>query len=128
MQIVVLDGFALNPGDLSWEGLNKLGECSIYDRTKPDEIFDRIKDAEVVITNKVVIDEQLIDRLPALRYIGVTATGYNVVDVQAASRKGIVVTNIPAYSTDSVAQLVFAHILNVANHVEMHAASVSSGD
>lgn len=128
MQIVVLDGFALNPGDLSWEGLNILGECRIYDRTKPDEIFDKIKDAEVVITNKAVIDEQLIDRLPALRYIGVTATGYNVVDVQEANRKGIVVTNIPAYSTDSVAQLVFAHILNVANRVEMHAASVRSGD
>ncbi|MDP3913268.1 MAG: D-2-hydroxyacid dehydrogenase [Bacteroidota bacterium] len=127
MQIVVLDGFALNPGDLSWEGLNKLGECSIYDRTKPEDIFKRVKDAEVIITNKAVIDEQLIDRLPALRYIGVTATGYNVVDVKAASRKGIVVTNIPAYSTDSVAQLVFAHILNVANRVDMHATSVSSG-
>lgn len=128
MQIVVLDGFALNPGDLSWEGLQKLGDCEIYDRTKPDEIFDRIKDAEVVITNKAVIDEKLIDRIPVLKYIGVTATGYNVVDVPAASRKGIVVTNIPAYSTDSVAQLVFAHILNVANRVEKHAASVSSGD
>ena len=128
MQIVVLDGFAMNPGDLSWEGLKKLGECEIYDRTQPDEIYSRIKDAEVVITNKAVIDEKLIDRLPVLRYIGVTATGYNVVDVPAASRKGIVVTNIPAYSTDSVAQLVFAHILNVANRVEMHAESVKSGD
>ncbi|MDP3434740.1 MAG: D-2-hydroxyacid dehydrogenase, partial [Bacteroidota bacterium] len=128
MQIVVLDGFALNPGDLSWEGLNKLGECSIYDRTKPGDIFNRVKDAEVIITNKAIIDEQLINRLPALQYVGVTATGYNVVDVHAASRKGIVVTNIPAYSTDSVAQLVFAHILNVANRVEMHATSVKSGD
>ncbi len=128
MQIVVLDGFAINPGDLSWKGLKKLGECDIYDRTNPDEIFERIKGAEVIITNKVVIDEKLIDRLPVLKYIGVTATGYNVVDVQAASRKGIVVTNIPAYSTDSVAQLVFAHILNVTNRVEMHAASVKSGD
>ena len=128
MQIVVLDGFALNPGDLSWEGLKKIGECHIYDRTKPDEIYSRIKDAEVVITNKAVIDEKLIDRLPVLSYIGVTATGYNVVDVQAASRKGIVVTNIPAYSTDSVAQLVFAHILNVVNRVEMHVTSVRSGE
>lgn len=128
MKIVVLDGFALNPGDLSWEGLNKLGECRIYDRTKPEDIFNRAKDAEVIITNKAVIHEQLIDQLKALRYIGVTATGYNVVDVHAANRKGIVVTNIPAYSTDSVAQLVFAHILNVANRVEMHVASVSSGD
>jgi glycerate dehydrogenase len=128
MQIVVLDGFALNPGDLSWEGLKKSGECLIYDRIKPEEIFDRIKDAEAVITNKAVIDEKMIDRLPKLKYIGVTATGYNVVDVQAASRRGIVVTNIPAYSTDSVAQLVFSHILNVANRVEMHANSVRSGE
>jgi glycerate dehydrogenase len=128
MQIVVLDGFALNPGDLSWEGLKSLGKCQIYDRSKPEEIFNRIKDAEVVITNKAVIDEQLMDRLPKLKYIGVTATGYNVVDFQAASHKGIIVTNIPAYSTDSVAQLVFSHILNIANRVEMHAASVRTGD
>ena len=128
MEIVVLDGFALNPGDLSWEGLKHLGECKVYDRTKPADVFNRIKDAAVVITNKVVIDEPLIDQLPNLRYIGVTATGYNVVDVQAASRKGIVVTNIPAYSTDSVAQLVFSHILNVVNRVEMHANSVVVGE
>lgn len=128
MKIIVLDGYALNPGDLSWEGLKKLGECLIYDRTKPAEIFNRIKDAEVVITNKAIIDEQIMNRLPKLKYIGVTATGYNVVDVQAAKRKGIVVTNIPAYSTDSVAQLVFSHILNVANRVEMHADSVRSGE
>ena len=128
MEIVVLDGFALNPGDLSWEGLKQLGKCQVYDRTKPADIFDRIKNAAVVITNKSVLDQQVIDRLPHLRYIGVTATGYNVVDVQTASRKGIVVTNIPAYSTDSVAQLVFSHILNVANRVEMHATSVASGE
>lgn len=128
MKIVVLDGYALNPGDLSWEGLKQLGECQIYDRTIPAEIFNRIKDAAVVITNKAVIDEQLIDQLPKLRYIGVTATGYNVVDVDAASHKGIVVTYIPAYSTDSVAQLVFSHILNVANRVEMHATSVRTGE
>ena len=128
MEIVVLDGFALNPGDLSWEGLKHLGECKVYDRTKPADVFNRIKSSAVVITNKVVIDEQMIDQLPNLRYIGVTATGYNVVDVQAASRKGIVVTNIPAYSTDSVAQLVFSHILNIVNRVEMHAISVASGE
>lgn len=127
MEIVVLDGFALNPGDLSWEGLKDLGECKVYDRTKPADVLSRIKSAEVVITNKVVLDEQMIGQLPSLRYIGVTATGYNVVDVQAASRKGIVVTNIPAYSTDSVAQLVFSHILNVVNRVELHANSVKSG-
>lgn len=128
MKIVVLDGFALNPGDLTWDGLKHLGECEVYDRTLPAEVYDRIKDAGVVITNKAVIDEKMIDRLTELRYIGVTATGYNVVDVQAASRKGIVVTNIPAYSTDSVAQLVFSHILNIANRVELHATSVRSGE
>lgn len=128
MQIVVLDGFAMNPGDLSWKDLKNLGECQIYDRTNPEEIFSRIENAEAVITNKAIIDEKLINRLPKLKYIGVTATGFNVVDVQVAVRNGIVVTNIPAYSTDSVAQLVFSHILNVANRVEMHTDSVKSGD
>lgn len=128
MKIVVLDGYALNPGDLSWEELKQLGECQVYDRTEASEIFGRIEDAAVVITNKAVLDEQMIDRLAELRYIGVTATGYNVVDVQAAIRKGVVVTNIPAYSTDSVAQLVFSHILNVVNRVEMHSSSVRNGE
>ncbi len=127
MKIVVLDGYALNPGDLSWDKLKNLGECQIYDRTPAAEVFNRISEAEVVITNKVVIDKTLIDRLAALKYIGVTATGYNVVDVQAAVRRGIMVTNIPAYSTDSVAQLVFSHILNVVNRVEWHAGSVKEG-
>lgn len=128
MEIVVLDGYALNPGDLSWEGLEKLGPCRLYERTKPGEIYERVKNAQVVITNKAVINASLMDRLPELRYIGVTATGYNVVDVQAATAKGIVVTNIPAYSTDSVAQLVFAHLLTIVNRVELHAASVRSGE
>ena len=128
MKIVILDGFALNPGDLSWENMKKLGNCQIYDRTKPKDVFDRIRDAEVIVTNKVLIDKALIDRLPDLKYIGVTATGYNVVDVQAASVRNIIVTNIPAYSTDSVAQLVFSHILNVTNRVEFHANSVKAGD
>ncbi len=128
MKIVVLDGFALNPGDLSWNSLLKLGDCQIYDRTKPEDVFDRIGDAEVVITNKVLFQKSLIERLPQLKYIGVTATGYNVVDIQAAVDKNVVVTNIPAYSTDSVAQLVFSHILNVVNRVELHANSVTAGD
>lgn len=128
MEIVVLDGYALNPGDLSWEGLEKLGNCRLYERTKPSEIYDRVKNAQAVITNKAVMDASLISRLPELRYIGVTATGYNVVDVQAATTKGIVVTNIPAYSTDSVAQLVFAHLLNIVHRVELHAASVRAGE
>jgi glycerate dehydrogenase len=128
MKIVVLDGFALNPGDLSWNGLKNLGEFHLYDRTKPEEVFERIHYAEAIITNKVVIDQPLIATLPKLKYIGVTATGYNVVDVRASAEKGIVVTNIPAYSTDSVAQLVFSHILNFTNRVELHADSVKSGD
>jgi glycerate dehydrogenase len=128
MKIVVLDGFALNPGDLSWKGLNGLGDYQIFDRTQPEEVFNRINDAEAIITNKVVIDKQLIERLPNLKYIGVTATGYNVVDVQTAIERNIVVTNIPAYSTDSVAQLVFSHMLNVANRVDLHAGSVKKGD
>lgn len=128
MKIVVLDGYALNPGDLSWEGLKNLGDCLIFDRTKPEEVFSRINDAEVIITNKVLIDKHLIDELPMLQYIGVTATGYNVVDVLAASQRGIVVTNIPAYSTNSVAQLVFSHILNVTNRVELHSNSVKANE
>lgn len=127
MKIVVLDGFALNPGDLSWKNLIKLGDCQVYDRTKPEEVFGRIYDTEVLITNKVVIDKTLIDRLPALKYIGVTATGYNVVDVRTACERNITVTNIPAYSTESVAQLVFSHILNISNRVELHANSVKEG-
>jgi glycerate dehydrogenase len=128
MKIVVLDGYALNPGDLSWEGLKSLGDCQIFDRTKPEEVFSRISDVEAVITNKVIIDKHMLSQLPVLEYIGVTATGYNVVDVLAATERNIVVTNIPAYSTDSVAQLVFSHILNVANRVELHANSVKAGN
>ncbi len=128
MKIVVLDGYALNPGDLSWENLQKLGDCQIFDRTKPEDILVRIGNSDVIITNKVVVDRHLIEQLPLLKYIGVTATGYNVVDVLAASERNIVVTNIPAYSTDSVAQLVFSHILNVTNRVDFHSGSVKSGD
>lgn len=128
MKIVVLDGFALNPGDLSWEKLQDLGECTIFERTCSDDVFERAKDADVLITNKVVISKEIISKLPLLKYIGVTATGYNVVDIQAALERNVVVTNIPAYSTDSVAQLVFSHILNVANRVELHANSIKKGE
>ena len=128
MKIVVLDGFALNPGDLSWRRLEEIGICDIYDRTGPNEVLDRSEGAEILITNKVVLSKALIDQLPQLKYIGVTATGYNVVDIKAAADRGIVVTNIPAYSTNSVAQLVFSHILNVANRVELHANSVRNGE
>ena len=128
LKIVVLDGFAMNPGDLSWDSLTELGECVIFDRTKPEEVFEKADGADALITNKVIINKELMAKLPSLKYIGVTATGYNVVDVQAAAERNIVVTNIPAYSTNSVAQLVFSHILNVANRVELHANSVRNGD
>lgn len=128
MKIVVLDGYALNPGDLSWEGIKKLGDCTVYDRTSPELTIERAKYADVVTTNKVIFDKKIISQLPNLKYIGVLATGYNVVDIQAAKDAGITVTNIPAYSTASVAQMVFSHILNFAQNVSVHANSVSAGD
>ena len=128
MKIVVLDGYALNPGDLSWEGITKQGDCKIYDRTSNEMIIERAVDADAVFTNKVVLHRATIQKLPKLKFIGVLATGYNVVDVEAASEAGIVVTNIPAYSTASVAQMVFAHILNFAQNVGVHASSVAEGE
>lgn len=128
MKIVILDGYTLNPGDLSWEGFEKLGGCVVYDRTPPELTVERARDAEVVITNKVVFDKNGIAQLPKLKYIGVLATGYNVVDVEAASKAGVTVTNIPAYSTASVAQMVFSFILNFVQNVSVHAASVAAGE
>lgn len=127
MKIVVLDGFAMNPGDLSWSELEKLGEVTIYDRTAPNELLERAADAPVLFTNKTVIDAAAIQSLPALKYIGVLATGYNIVDIDAAREHGIVVTNIPAYSTNSVAQMVFAHILNITHHVDHYARETRNG-
>ena len=121
MKIVVLDGYCLNPGDLSWEAMGSLGDLQVYDRTSPSELLERAEGAEVLITNKTLISDKDMDALPDLKYIGVLATGYNVVDVEAAKQKGIVVTNIPAYSTHSVAQMVFAHILNITQRVEHYA-------
>lgn len=121
MKIVVLDGYCLNPGDLSWEDMGSLGDLQVYDRTSPSELLERAEGAEVLITNKTLISDKDMDALPELKYIGVLATGYNVVDVEAAKKKGIVVTNIPAYSTHSVAQMVFAHILNITQRVEHYA-------
>lgn len=119
--IVVLDGYAANPGDLSWDGMERLGELTVYDRTSPSELLERAEDAEILLTNKVIIDADTLKSLPKLKYIGVLATGYNVVDVKAANNHGIVVTNIPAYSTESVAQMVFAHILNITQRVGHYA-------
>lgn len=127
MKIVVLDGYTLNPGDLAWDDLEKLGECTVHDRTAPDQVLARARDAEIVLTNKTVLSGEIIDSLPKLQYIGVLATGYNVVDVEAAARRGIPVTNIPEYGTASVAQMVFAHLLNLTQHVAEHAESVREG-
>ncbi|WP_321368428.1 D-2-hydroxyacid dehydrogenase [uncultured Draconibacterium sp.] len=127
MKIVVLDGYALNPGDLSWEEIGKLGDFKVYDRTPPELTLERAKDADAIFTNKVIIDKEIINQLPKLKFIGVLATGYNVVDTAAARKAGITVCNIPAYSTASVAQLVFAHILHFTNNVAEHASSVHNG-
>lgn len=127
MKIVALDGYAANPGDLSWDELKNIGECTIYDRTSPEEVLERAAGAEIVLTNKVVLNADTIASLPDLKYIGVLATGYNIVDVAAAKERGIIVANIPAYSTDSVAQMVFAHILNIAQQVQHYTEAVRAG-
>jgi len=127
MKIVVLDGHALNPGDLSWDGLRKLGECQVYDRTMAADTLQRCQDAHIAITNKVIFDRTTIAALPTLKCIGVTATGYNIIDVAAAAEHGVIVTNVPTYSTRSVAQMVFALLLELAQHVGDHAQSVRAG-
>ncbi len=127
MKIVILDGYAANPGDLSWDEMKQLGECTIYDRTSPAEVLERAQGAEVLLTNKTVLDAETINALPSLRYIGVLATGYNIVDTEAARARGVIVTNIPAYSTDSVAQMVFAHLLNICQQVQHHSEEVRRG-
>ena len=121
MKIVILDGYTANPGDLSWQELEKLGSVTVYERTKPSETVARAADADIVLTNKVIISKEVIGQLPQLKYIGVLATGYNVVDIKAAHERGITVTNVPAYSTESVAQMVFAHLLTVTNRTEHYA-------
>ena len=127
MKIVILDGYALNPGDLSYDCLRQFGELTVYDRTAPEELIARAIDADALLTNKVVLGEKEFTQLPRLRYIGVQATGYNVVDVEAAHRHGITVTNIPAYSTASVAQMVMAHLLNIVQRVDYYAEQNRSG-
>lgn len=126
MKLVILDGYTLNPGDLSWEGIRALAdEVVIHDRTAPDQVLERARGAEILLTNKVVLSDETIQALcPTLRYIGVLATGYNVVDISAAHRLGITVTNIPAYSTASVAQMVFALLLTITNRPEHYAQQI----
>lgn len=126
-KIIILDGYTLNPGDLSWGMVENLGEVTIYDRTNPDQITKRISDADVVLTNKVPLSRDVIMHSPALKYIGVTATGYNIVDVKAAKERKITVTNVPAYGTESVAQHTFALLLELAAHVGLHANDVRQG-
>ena len=127
MKIVILDGYGLNPGDLSWEAFEALGEVTLYDYTAPEQAAERMRGAEAVITNKTVLTKELIAGCETLRYIGVLATGYNVVDLQAAAERGIPVTNVPAYSTDAVAQHVFALLLELTNRVGHHNAAVQEG-
>ena len=127
MHIVVLDGHTLNPGDLSWDELSALGQLEVHPRTKPAEVLGRAMAADVLLTNKVALDRETILTLPKVRYIGVLATGYNVVDAAAARERGIPVTNVPGYSTRSVAQLVFALILELSHHVGQHAQTVREG-
>ena len=129
MKIVNLDGHTTNPGDLSWEGIKELGDYTVYDRTAPDEIIRRAKGAEILIINKTVLDRSLLDALsPELKYIGLQSTGYNVVDCEYARELGITVCNIPAYSTNAVAQLVFAFILQITNKVTLHSDAVKNGE
>jgi glycerate dehydrogenase len=128
MKIAVLDGYCLNPGDLSWDGLRKLGEVEVFDQTPADQVVARAAGAEVVFTNKTPLSAEALGQLPALRYIGVLATGYNIVDVAAAKARGIVVANIPTYGTASVAQFVFALLLELCHNVGLHAGAVRAGE
>ena len=127
MQIVLLDGYASNPGDLTWEPLKEMGEVTVYDRTQPSEVVERAHDAEIIVTNKVTLTRQTLEQLPNLRLICVLATGYNTIDTLAARDLGITVCNVPAYSTDSVAQMVFAQILNMTNCVAHYARQTREG-
>ena len=128
MKLVVLDGYCLNPGDLSWDALRHMGDLTVYDRTRLEEVVERAAGAEVVFTNKTPLPGSALEQLPALRYIGVLATGYNVVDVNAAKARSVVVTNIPTYGTASVAQFVFALLLELCHNVKLHSDAVRAGE
>ena len=128
MKIVVLDGYTLNPGDLDWKGLEKNGDVTIYDRTPQDKVIERIGDAQIIFTNKTVLNAELLKQVPSVRYIGVLATGYNVVDVDAAKSLGITVTNIPTYGTAAVSQFAFALLLEICHHVGVHSEAVKNGE
>ena len=127
MKICILDGYSLNPGDLDWSPVERLGDVTLFDRTPADKIVERAADADIVLTNKVPFSADTLRQLPRLRFICVLATGYNIIDTEAAARQGVVVANIPDYSTMSVAQMAFAHILNITNHVTSYAREVADG-
>jgi glycerate dehydrogenase len=128
MKITVLDGYCVNPGDLSWDPLRAFGDVEVFDRTSPEKTVERAAGATVVLTNKTQLSAPVLDHLHDLRFIGVLATGYNVIDVEAAKRKGIVVSNFPTYGTASVAQFVFALLLELCHHVQLHADAVRAGE
>ncbi|MDT2660269.1 D-2-hydroxyacid dehydrogenase [Enterococcus hulanensis] len=128
MKIVVLDGYTENPGDLSWDALGRLGELTVYDRTPQDQVIERIGNAEIILVNKVQMTKEIIEQTTSVKYIGVLATGYNVVDVDAAKAKGITVTNIPTYGTDGVAQYAIALLLELCHRIGDHSNTVSAGD
>lgn len=129
MKLVILDGYTENPGDLSWEWLNGLvDEYIVYDRTAPDDVFERSKDADILVTNKTVLTGEMLEKLPKLKFISTLSTGYNVIDTDKARERDVPVSNIPAYSTDAVAQLVFALLLELTNHVAIHDNSVKNGE
>lgn len=128
MKIVVLDGYTLNPGDLSWDGIRKFGDLQVYERTPPHQIVERCKDAEIIFSNKTPVSRETLEQLPELKYIGVLATGYNVIDIDYAKERGMVVTNVPGYGTASVVQMTFALLLELCQHVQKHSDSVFQGD
>ncbi len=128
MKIVVLDGYTLNPGDISWEGMEAFGEVTVYDRTKAEEVVERIGDAEVVYTNKTPITKETMDACPGMKFIGVLATGYNIVDIAAAKEKGIPVSNIPTYGTAAVSQFAIALLLELCHHIGEHSDAVKAGE
>ncbi|MDB5248612.1 MAG: glycerate dehydrogenase [Segetibacter sp.] len=127
MKIVILDGYTLNPGDLSWEDLKKLGDVVVHDRTPAEQVVERAQGAEVIFTNKTPVSEDAINQLPSLKYIGVLATGYNIVNTDVAKAKGIIVANVPGYGTTSVVQMTFALLLELCLHVQRHSDTVMEG-
>lgn len=128
MKIVVLDGYTLNPGDISWEGMKAYGDVTVYDRTKAEDVVERIGDAEVVYTNKTPITKETLDACPSVKFIGVLATGYNIVDIEAAKEKGIPVSNIPTYGTAAVSQFAIALLLELCHHIGEHSDAVKAGE